>query len=99
MSRPLLPAVFVAAGAILFSAESMAATSLASFQVTAVVQNTCRIAVTPPVSAPPAVAKNLVSVDCQYGQAYSVRVEPVAVVVEAAPDKSAGTPMIVTVTY
>lgn len=93
----------IVVGGVSFSATSMAATSIFPLQVTAVVQNTCSMAVTPPVSAQPAVPRNVVSVNCQYGQAYTVSVEPAAIATGTAPVKSAssgsGDSLIVTVTY
>lgn len=85
------------------SAASLAATSSIRLQVSAVVQNTCSMAVTPPISAPPAVPRNAVRVDCQYAQAYTVDVEPAAGAAETAANKFApsvsANPLIVTVTY
>ena len=90
-------------GAFSFSPASYAATSSISLQVTAVVQNTCSMAVTPSASATLAAPRNGVRVDCQYGQAYTVNVEPAAVDAGTAPGKSAGSipgsTMVVTVTY
>ena len=90
-------------GAASFSAASLAATTLVSFQVSAVVQNSCNMALKPQVSAPLAVPKNLVTVNCQYGQSYTVAVQPVAVDVGTAPGTPvapvSGNATIVTVTY
>lgn len=95
-------AALVVACTVSFSAASLATTTSNSLQVTAVVVNTCTMAVAPLVSAPPAVLKNVVKVDCQYGQAYTVNVGPAAVDAETAPGKSgsgSANATIVTVTY
>ncbi|MDE2476617.1 MAG: hypothetical protein KGO48_16305 [Alphaproteobacteria bacterium] len=95
-------AALIVVDTVSLSAASVAATSSIPLQVTVLVQNTCSMAVTPPVSAPPAVPRNAVRVDCQYAQAYTVDVEP-AVSAETAANKSAppvsGNPLIITVTY
>lgn len=89
--------------AVSFSAASLAATASFPLQVSVVVQNTCSMAVTRPISAPPTVPTNAVRVNCQYAQAYTVDVAPAAVAAETAADKSApsvsGNPLIITVTY
>jgi hypothetical protein len=94
-------AALVVIGAVSFSAVSRGATTSISLQVSAVVQNTCSMAVTLPASAPRAVSRNTVKVDCQYGQSYTVNVQPATV--DVASDKSAalvsGSTMIVMVTY
>lgn len=96
-------AVVIVADTVSLSAASLAATSSIRLQVSAVVQNTCSMAVTPPISAPPAVPRNAVRVDCQYAQAYTVNLQPAAVAAETAADKLApsvsANPLIVTVTY
>lgn len=101
--QPWLITALVAAGVASFSVPSVAATTVISLQVTAVVQNTCSSSVMLPASAPSAAPTNFVNVSCQYGQAYTVNVQPAAVTVGTGTDKSAGSlsgnNMIVTVTY
>ena len=102
---PHLQFRFVAALVIAsaFSAPSWSATTLISLQVSVLVQNACSAALTPTISTAPAVPGNLVKVNCQYGQAYTVDVEPAAAGVGPGPIKTppqvSGNVTIVTVTY
>ena len=96
-------AALIGAGSVSLSAASLAATTSIPLQVTAIVQNTCSMAVKPPVSSPPAVPMSPVRVDCQYVQAFTVDVKPAAVITGTAGDKLAppvsGNLLIITVTY
>ena len=99
----ILVAVFLVANIVWFSAASLATTPVTSFQVTAIVQNTCTTTIMPLTSGSPLDPKTAAKTVCRYGKAYSTRAEPAAAAAAVAVDKSApqtsGIPVIVTVTY